>query len=189
MRRLLVLAAAGLLTACSTGTSEPDPAPTAEPTAATIEGLETFDDLSTDHVADRVEYDQVPPVGGAHFPRWLACGVYDEPVPAEGAVHSMEHGAVWITYEPDLAADDVEQLAAFADIDEEYVLVSPLSGLPSPVVASAWGLQVQLDGVDDPRLRQFVQAYAGEEQGGEPGPPPCRTNGLAPDELEAELGS
>ena len=82
-----------------------------------------------------------------------------------------------------------EQLAALASLDEEYVLVSPLAGLPSPVVASAWGLQVQLDGVDDPRLEQFVQTYAGEEQGGEPGPPPCRTSGLTPEQLEAALGS
>jgi len=188
VRRLLVLAAAGLLTACSAGSPDPEPGPTTAPTGAAIEGLERFDDLSNEHVSERVEYSEVPPVGGAHYPRWLACGVYDEPVPAEGAVHSMEHGAVWITYRPDLAADDVEQLAALRDLDEEYVLVSPLAGLPSPVVASAWGLQVQLDGADDPRLRQFVQAYAGEEQGGEPGPPPCRTNGLSPQELESALG-
>ena len=190
MRRpALVLALAGLLTACSPGTEDPDGTPTAGPSPVQIEGLETFDDLSNEHVTDPVEYDQVPPVGGAHFPRWLACDVYDEPVPAEGAVHSMEHGAVWITYEPGLEAGGVEQLAALAELDEEYVLVSPLTGLPAPVVASAWGLQVQVDGPDDPRLQQFVQTYAGEEQGGEPGPPPCRTNGLSPGELEQELGS
>ena len=190
MRRpALVLALAGLLTACSPGTEDPDGTPTAGPSPVEIEGLETFDDLSNEHGTDRVEYEQEPPVGGDHFPRWLACGVYDEPVPAEGAVHSMEHGAVWITYRPDLADAEVEQLAELTTIDEEYVLVSPFEDLPAPVVASAWGLQVQVDGADDPRLRQFVETYAGEEQGGEPGPPPCRTNGLQPDEIEGELGS
>jgi len=43
---------------------------------------------------------------------WLACGVYDEAVRDENAVHDLEHGTVWITHDPGLPADDVERLAA-----------------------------------------------------------------------------
>ena len=46
-------------------------------------------------------------MGGDHFARWLACDVYDEEVPAELAVHSLEHGAVWVTYDPELPAEQV----------------------------------------------------------------------------------
>ncbi|HET9972943.1 MAG TPA: DUF3105 domain-containing protein [Streptosporangiaceae bacterium] len=32
----------------------------------------------------------------------MNCGIYDQPVPNERAVHNMEHGAIWITYQPSL---------------------------------------------------------------------------------------
>ncbi len=170
-----------LLAACSTGT--PDPAPT-----TAIQGVETFDDLSNEHTTEPVDYPQVPPVGGPHLPPpgWLVCDVYDEPVPAEAAVHSMEHGGIWITYQPGLPDDDVARLGALTEIDEEYVLVSPYEDLPSPVVASTWGLQLQVDDAADPRLREFVETYAGGDQGGEPGAP-CRTGGVTPEEARAAI--
>ena len=179
MRRLL-LAALLLLPACSAGTDEPTPTPSAD-------GVEQFEDLSTEHVEGRVEYEQTPPAGGEHNGRWLACGVYDEEVPPETAVHSMEHGAVWVTHRPDLPAADVAQLAELTAVDEEYVLVTPYEGLPSPVVASAWGLQLQVDAPGDPRLEQFVRQYAGGGRGGEPGAP-CRGSGLTLEQARAAVG-
>ena len=126
------------------------------------------DDIS--HTDDPVEYEQTPPVGGAHGPVWQDCGFYDEPIVAESAVHSLEHGAVWITYDPDLTADEVEILEELAD-SESYVLVSPFEDLPSPVVASAWAVQLELDGADDPRLEAFVEFYAEGPQTPELGAP------------------
>ena len=178
MRRLL-LALVLLVPACSAGTEEPVPEPT-------LQGVEQFEDLSTDHVEGTVEYPQTPPVGGEHNARWLACDVYDEEVPPEAAVHSLEHGAVWVTHAPDLPAEQVAQLAELTAVDEEYVLVTPFEDLPSPVVASAWGLQLQAESADDPRLEQFVRQYAGGGQGGEPGAP-CRTSGVTPEQARAAV--
>ncbi len=77
-------------------------------------------------------------------------------------MHSLEHGAIWITYRPDVPADDVEYLAALARSRND-VLVSPWEqGLPSPIVATAWGRQLQLQSVSDPRLLEFVRAYANQ---------------------------
>ena len=43
------------------------------------------------------------------------------------------------------------------------MLVSPwVQGLPSPIVATAWGRQLQLQSVSDPRLLQFVRLYANQ---------------------------
>ena len=75
---------------------------------------------------------------------WQNCGFYESPVRNENAVHSMEHGAVWITYQPDLPADQVELPRNLAH-DDSYVLVSPYPDLSTPVVVSAWGKQLQLD--------------------------------------------
>jgi hypothetical protein len=99
----------------------------------------------------------------------------------------MEHGAVWITHAPDLPADDVALLAELVELDREYVLVSPYEGLPSPVVVSTWGHQLQVDAADDPRVRAFVEQFAGGDQGGEPGAP-CRTGGVTPEQARETLG-
>lgn len=62
---------------------------------------------------------------------------YPTSVPNENAVHSMEHGAVWVTDRPDLPADQVATLKAA--IPSTYAVSSPFPALKAPVVASAWG--------------------------------------------------
>jgi hypothetical protein len=135
-----------------------------------IDGVEEFTGLTNNHVASDVQYEQDPPVGGDHNAVWQNCGVYTEPVAEENAVHSLEHGAVWITYSPDLPADQLEALTERA-ASNNYILVSPRDELPSPVVLSAWGLQLQLDDTDDDRLGVFLQKYVRGEQTVEPGAP------------------
>jgi hypothetical protein len=139
-----------------------------------IPGVEEFKGLNPAHRMGPIEYDQTPPVGGEHAPIWVNCGAYAQVVPTEMAVHSLEHGAVWITYQPDLADADVAALRALAR-GRDYVLVSPwgAGGLPSAVVAVAWGLRLQADGAADPRLAAFVARYANGPQTPEPGAP-CR---------------
>jgi len=109
-----------------------------------------------EHTTDDVDYPQDPPAGGPHAPVWLACGTYDEPVRDENAVHDLEHGTVWITHDPDLAADDVAALEAQLP---DNGIMSPREGLPSPVVVTVWGTQLQLDGADDERLGMFLEEY------------------------------
>jgi hypothetical protein len=140
-----------------------------EAAAAPIEGVREYADLSATHTTEDVAYAQTPPVGGDHHPTWQNCGFYDAPVVEEHAVHSLEHGAVWLTYDPDLPAADVDALRDLAD-RHTYLLVSPLDGVAG-VVASAWGVQVQLDGADDERLEPFLLAYLQGPQTPEPGAP------------------
>ena len=134
--------------------------------ATPISGVETFTVSSAEHSTEPVTYPQDPPAGGLHAPNWQKCRVYNAPVQNETAVHSQEHGAVWITYQPDLPKAEQEVLAALAK-EQRFVLVSPYPDLKSPVVASAWGAQLHLDDVKDPRLAEFVARFAGN--GPEPG--------------------
>ncbi len=120
------------------------------------------------HTQADVDYEQNPPVGGEHNPVWQNCGYYSEPISDENAVHSLEHGAVWITYSPDLPQDEVELLRDTAE-SQTFVLVSPREGLPSPVVASAWGKQLALESAEDPALEQFIGAYRQGPDTPEPG--------------------
>jgi putative peptide zinc metalloprotease protein len=120
-------------------------------------GVVTFDVQTALHVRGPVSYPQAPPVGGNHSPIWQNCGFYDVPIAEENGVHSLEHGAVWITYRPGLPERDVNLLRAMAQ--RGYVLVSPYPRLNKAVVASAWGRQLRLNSVRDARLEQFVDVF------------------------------
>lgn len=126
--------------------------------AGGIAGLETFGSLPQGHQQGEIAYPQTPPAGGPHNPAWQNCGIYNQPIQKESGVHSLEHGAVWITYRPDLPSADIEQLKAVAR-SRRFVLLSPFPDLPAPVVASAWGLQVKVENASDPRIEQFAAKY------------------------------
>ncbi|HET8961667.1 DUF3105 domain-containing protein [Nocardioides sp.] len=125
----------------------------------------TYQDLPRDHVESDVDYDQSPPVGGAHDPAWQNCGVYDQQVRDENAVHTLEHGALWITYDPSLSDEEVDSLA---DKLPEKGLLSPYDGQDAPVVVTVWEAQLALDGPDDPRLEQFIDEYSDGHTSPEP---------------------
>ncbi len=140
------------------------------PQVTPMAGVAVFPTIKGGHQEGKLTNDQAPPVGGVHNPVWQNCGVYTAPVANENAVHSLEHGTVWITYQPDLPAPEVKQLQ---DLTRQsgYRLLSPYAGLPSPIVASAWGYQLQLARADDPQLLRFIQHYEQNPQGPEPGAP------------------
>ena len=117
-------------------------------------------------MTEHVDYDASPPVGGAHFPYWAECGVYDAPIPDEVGTHDLEHGAFWFTYDP--SALDGDQVAALADQLPQNGIMSPYDGLESPVVVTVWERQLALTGPDDPRLALFLDEYAGGATAPEP---------------------
>ena len=122
------------------------------------------------HTEGEVDYAQSPPVGGEHNPVWQNCGFYKEPVTDELAVHSLEHGAVWITYQPDLPQDEVEMLRDLAQ-SNSYVLVSPYPDQDSPMIASAWGKQLSLESAEDSDLEWFIKTYSQGAEAPEPEAP------------------
>ncbi len=146
------------------------PSQRAEDREVGISGVRTYADLSRDHVSPPIEYAQTPPVGGPHVDEWLACNgeVYDAPVADESAVHSLEHGAVWVTYADSLSADEVASLADRVE-GGDYRFLSPYPDQDNPVMLTAWGLQLAVESVDDPRIEEFLVAYSNGPQTPEPG--------------------
>jgi hypothetical protein len=139
-----------------------------EAAKAPIQGVQSFDKLTRDHVETPVTYPQTPPVGGNHNPVWLNCGIYSTPQKNENAVHALEHGAVWVTYQPTLPAAQLDKLKTLARANP-YMLVTPYEGIKTPVVATAWGKQLDLPSADDPRLEVFLRTYLQGPQTPEPG--------------------
>jgi hypothetical protein len=124
-----------------------------------IDGVAAFDYAAgQEHVTTAVEYEQTPPVGGPHDGSWADCTgtVYDVDIRHENAVHSLEHGAVWITYDPEaLSEDEVATLAEFVE-GESGRMLSPFEGQESPISLQSWNHQLSVDSVDDERIEQFA---------------------------------
>jgi hypothetical protein len=115
--------------------------------------------LTRNHKAGQLQYKVNPPVGGDHNPTWQRCqgDVYDAQIPSENAVHSLEHGAVWLTYRPDLPKDQVDQLASKVR-GKDYLLMSPFPGQDKPISLQAWGYQLKVDNAGDGRIDDFISA-------------------------------
>ncbi len=154
---VVVLAVAALITYAAT-----------RPSASDIAGVRSYPNLPRNHVTGTVHYPQTPPAGGNHAPVPLTCGIYDSPVPNENAVHSLEHGALWITYRPGLAASQLTTLKNLVR-GNDHRLLSPYPGLPAPIEATAWGKQLSVDSANDPRLAKFATVYTQGPTTPEPG--------------------
>lgn len=134
-----------------------------------VSGVQTFKNEAA-HVSAPVDYEQTPPAGGSHNPIWLNCGVYTESVPNENAVHSLEHGAVWLTYDPAaVSEDDIAELRSL--MPRTYAILSPYPDMDTPVAASAWNAQLKLDDVDSDAISSFFEEYWQSEAAPEPGAP------------------
>ena len=163
-------ALAVLLFAAACGGSSADTAPTGPLPSATTGPLEIVEVAGANHVQGAISYTRIPPAGGNHAPVWQNCGFYDTPVPTEQAVHSQEHGAVWITYHPNLPRDQINAIAQLART-QSFVLASPFPNLDAPIVASAWGRQRRIASAKDPALLDFVRMFRAGPQTPEPGAP------------------
>ena len=133
--------------------------------------VRTFEVTSRKHLNGGFRYDQTPPVGGDHSSAWQECGYFERSIAPERGVHSMEHGAVWITFRSGLGRHDMSRLRRLAETNG-HVLVTRWNGkLPAPLVASAWGRQINLRSAADRELQEFVDMHAGGPQAPEQGVP------------------
>ena len=143
------------------------------PNDSGIEGVQTFPDKAAYHDHVNVVTDPggaLPPTFGAHYAKWQNCGIYNQPVDLGNALHSMEHGAVWLTYSPSLSAQQVTDLQALVR-GHGYVLMSPYEKQTVPVVMTAWGVQLVINSLPDDRIAKFIAYYEKGPQNPEPGAP------------------
>ncbi|MGW7409034.1 DUF3105 domain-containing protein [Streptomyces sp. NPDC054833] len=135
------------------------------------DGVQTWSGkLARTHVTTSVKYPMHPPVGGNHNPVWLNCNgdVYTSAVKDENAVHSLEHGAVWVTYTSKADKADVDALAAKVK-KTPYTLMSPYENQAAPLILSAWGHQLTVKSASDPAVDKFFSTYVQGKQTPEPG--------------------
>ncbi|MEU6226783.1 DUF3105 domain-containing protein [Streptomyces sp. NPDC047042] len=143
------------------------------------DGVKTWDKkLTQNHVTKTVNYPMEPPVGGDHNPVWMNCNgdVYDKAISNMNAVHSLEHGAVWVTYNSKASKADIDALAAKVK-KTPYTLMSPDDKQADPIMLSAWGKQRTVTSAKDPNVDKFFEEFVQGKQTPEPGA--ACTNGLS----------
>ncbi|GAA3669694.1 uncharacterized protein DUF3105 [Lentzea atacamensis] len=138
------------------------PSDTNKDPSTQLAGIVIKDYKGSRHVepTQRVAYDQTPAFGGPHDSQWADCTgvVYDKAVRTENMVHGLEHGAVWIAYNPDQVKDDaLNKLKARAE-GQPYTMLSPFPGLDKPISLQSWGHQLKVDNADDERIDQFISS-------------------------------
>jgi hypothetical protein len=114
--------------------------------------------LTRVHVVEAPEYPFEPPVGGDHIAVWANCGLYDGVVPPPFAVHSLEHGAIWIAYSTDVTDTELRALDTMVG-DDPRLLVSAINDAPAPFVLTAWGVQRYVSSIDEPAVAAFIEAH------------------------------
>jgi hypothetical protein len=123
-----------------------------------IEGLIYYSSMESSIAEGPVEYDQLPPAGGAHAATSLECGIYFVPVEDEQAVAALATGAVWVAYDPEMSERELDDLKIFGE-GEEDVFMTPYEGLPHPAVLTAWGVQLYPDSPTDTRIASFMRDF------------------------------
>lgn len=106
------------------------------------------------------EYGSDPATSGDHSASPAPCGVYREEVLDVNRVHSLEHGAIGIQYDPDLPDEERNSLEAFARQRGTHVVVAPEEGLEAPVVLTAWTRMLSLDGANLDTIEVFYDQFA-----------------------------
>ena len=138
---------------------------------AWLDDVRTEDNIGGLHTTSKLAYKSQPPMGGPHNPTWQNCGVFDTPLSDAHVVHSLEHGAVWITYQP--AALDAAQVALLADAAarNDFVIVSPYPEQPATISLTAWNHQLDVEDASDDRVAKFVAHFTRALSAPEPGAP------------------
>ena len=158
-----VLSSAALIS-CSSGESEPVEVSTEE----MLEEVEYLVITSREHTDENVDYPTIPPAGGNHLGIWHTCGIYKVELLDEAAVHSLEHGAVWVTYKPEIAKEEIIKLTTMLS-SRSKILLSPHPEQISPIVATAWGRRLEIESSNDLRLEKFVDFFEDGEAAPEAG--------------------
>ncbi len=160
---LLVGGLAGVVVAvaaCSGGSSEEAVDPVGVDGLGEAQPIVTIphSEITANHVNPPVSFSTSPSTGGDHFAFWHNCGFYTEELIEGAATHSLEQGAVWITYGSSLPGDEVSELEALA-AGNPRLLISPYDH-DDPIVLSAWGAQQRgVQSASDPAVAAFITEW------------------------------
>jgi hypothetical protein len=132
-----------------------------------LQAVETFPNQGRQHTGGDVNYVRQPPLSGPHAGTAADAGFYERTVEYEPLVHSLEHGAVVIYYDPAALTDDAEsdlreKASRFTDSFASVVVVpNPEDDPQAAYVVTAWRARLTMESYDPEVVRSFLAEYLG----------------------------
>lgn len=135
-----------------------------------LENVQTFPKPQrTDHVdpGTDLQYEQLPPVGGPHYAGTVNAGFYEQSQAMGDVVHTLEHGAVVVYYDPATVTPEArESLTEFANQHtgrwkSVVVVPNPNDDPDAPYVLTAWRTKLTMQEYDARTVRAFLAEYLG----------------------------
>lgn len=132
-------------------------------------GVEHSDNGRKHVAAGTVKYGEgEPPTSGDHGSpvQWQ---VYNQEIPDENVIHNMEHGGIYISYQPGLPQEQVEKIKALffdpfskQDFKPNKALMAPRAANDSPIIMSSWRRSIKLDGFDEQKMVDYYLQNVGK---------------------------
>lgn len=120
---------------------------------------------NTEHVTGAVDYSlhSRPPTYGPHHPSPLATGIYTTRQDDADVVHNLEHGHVWISYNPLLIGEDLDDLVAQVRSFGTMVgvLLTSRPQNETMIALASWAHLLTLDSYAPELIRNFAVTNRG----------------------------
>ncbi len=134
-----------------------------------LTGVEQYPSEGREHVpaGTDITYNTMPPTSGPHYDQTASAGFYTDRPPLGELVHSLEHGAVIIYYEPTQitpeARENLERYATTHTGTWQSVIVvpTPVEDPTAPYVLTAWRHKLSMNTYDTETVRAFIAEYVG----------------------------
>ena len=134
-----------------------------------LAGVEQFPDRGTNHVEEgsAIDYQRVPPLSGTHYASTVDAGFYEATPLLGSLVHTLEHGAVIVYYDPDAISPEArESLREFSSTHtgtwrSVVAVPNPNDDPRATYVVTAWQHELPLDSYDAETVHAFLSEYLG----------------------------
>lgn len=105
------------------------------------------------------EYSTNPPTSGWHFVETLPAGFYDTPRLDGNILHSLEHGAIVLSYKSIISDEDKHILQAFYENNKTKLIIVPRENMDTNFALTAWEYIDRFDVYDEVRVIDFIKDH------------------------------
>lgn len=129
--------------------------------AVSLDGkVEEFEIEGRDHISPgtKVNYKTNPPTSGGHLATTKKWGVYNKKIEDKMALHSLEHGGIWISYK-NMDDESIKILEEIGKSNSQSVIVSPRENNDNNLVVASWGKMMRLETVDKTLIQKYINTY------------------------------